>query len=52
MADDLSRPNSRRKVARIAQGDCCLPPPLIHVFDLLRGLVRLARLLELEFQRL
>jgi hypothetical protein len=31
---------------------CCLPPSFIHVFDLLRRLVRLASLVELKFQRL
>ena len=52
IGDDLSGPNSRRKVARITQGGCCLPPAFIHVFDLLRRLVRLASLVELKFQSL
>ena len=50
IGDDLSRPNSRRKVARITQGVCCLPPSFIHVFDLLRPLVCLASLVELIFR--
>jgi hypothetical protein len=52
LADDLSRPNSRRKVAHIAQGDRRLPPPFIPVFDLLRRLVPPAGLVELKFQSL
>ena len=48
----MSRPNSRRKVAHITQGGCCLPPSFIHVFDLLRCLVGLAGLVELRFQSL
>ena len=52
IGDDLSRPNSRRKVAHITQRGCCLPPSFIHVFDLLRGLVCLASLVELKFQSL
>jgi hypothetical protein len=41
-----------RKVAPITQRGCCLPPPFIDVFDLLRGLVGLTSLVELKFQRL
>ena len=42
IADDLSRPNSRRKVAHIPQRDCRLPPSFINVLDLLRRPVRLS----------
>jgi hypothetical protein len=52
IGDDLSRPNSRRKIARIPQGGCRLPPSFINVFDLLRRLVCLASLMELKFQSL
>jgi hypothetical protein len=34
------------------KGGGCLPPSFIHVFDLLRGLVCLASLVELKFQSL
>src|SRR5205085_11621900 len=52
IGNDLSRPNSRRKIARITQRGCCLPPSFIDVFDLLRGLVRLAGLVQLKFEML
>src|ERR1700687_2601327 len=52
IGDDLSRPNSRRKVAHITQRDCRLPPSFINVLDLLRRLVPLAGLVELKFKSL
>src|ERR1700712_5757766 len=52
IGDDLSRPNPCGKAARIAQGSGGLPPPFVDVFDLLRRLMGLARLVELSLQRL